>query len=79
MDAIVTEAGLVRPRSDRDAAQRHPAGFAELDEDPNSRATYASPPCFMHELEYLGLGHHRDRPPANLDQPAPTARDAETA
>ena len=31
--------------------------FATVDEDPNSRATYASPPCFMHELDpsYLGL------------------------
>jgi hypothetical protein len=31
--------------------------FASVDEDPNSRATYASPPCFMHELDpsYLGL------------------------
>jgi hypothetical protein len=28
-----------------------------VDEDPNSRAIYASPPCFMHELDlsYLGL------------------------
>ena len=28
------------------------------DEDPNSTGTYASPPCFMHELgpSYLGLG-----------------------
>jgi 5-formyltetrahydrofolate cyclo-ligase len=57
MDAIVTEAGLMRPRSDRDAAHRHPAAFENVDEDPNSRATYASPPCFMHELDpsYLGL------------------------
>jgi 5-formyltetrahydrofolate cyclo-ligase len=57
MDAIVTEAGLVRTRSDRDVAQRRPAPFADVDEDPNSRATYASPPCFMHELgpSYLGL------------------------
>ena len=51
MDAIVTEAGLMRPRSDRDAAHRHPAAFENLDEDLNSRATYASPPCFMHELD----------------------------
>jgi hypothetical protein len=31
--------------------------LATVDEDPNSRATYASPPCFMHELDpsYLGL------------------------
>lgn len=33
-----------------------------VDEDPNSRATYASPPCFMHELDpsYLGL-HQQQR------------------
>jgi hypothetical protein len=51
MDAIVTEAGL---------QQR--ASFALIDEDPNSRATYASPPCFMHELDpsYLGLTPDRD-------------------
>lgn len=51
MDAIVTEAGL---------QQRAP--FALIDEDPNSRATYASPPCFMHELDpsYLGLTPDRD-------------------
>jgi hypothetical protein len=43
--------------------------FATVDEDPNGRATYASPPCFMHELDpsYLGL------------QPAPGARPAVTA
>ena len=31
--------------------------FASVDEDLNSRAVYASPPCFMHELDpsYLGL------------------------
>jgi 5-formyltetrahydrofolate cyclo-ligase len=62
MDAVVTEAGLVRTRSDRDAAQRRPAPFADVDEDPNSRATYASPPCFMHELDpsYLGLTPQRE-------------------
>jgi 5-formyltetrahydrofolate cyclo-ligase len=61
MNAIVTEAGLVRPRPDRDAAERRPAPFADVDEDPNSRATYASPPCFMHELDpsYLGLTPNR--------------------
>jgi hypothetical protein len=32
-----------------------------MDEDPNSRASYASPPCFMHELgpSYLGLTPNR--------------------
>ena len=62
MDAIVTEAGVVRTRSDRDAAQRRHAPFADVDEDPNSRAIYASPPCFMHELDpsYLGLTPNRE-------------------
>jgi 5-formyltetrahydrofolate cyclo-ligase len=80
MHAIATEASLVRPRSDRDAAQRHPAAFANVDEDPNSLATYASPPCFMHELElsYLGFVPDRDRHPANLDESAATPRDMET-
>jgi hypothetical protein len=38
-----------------------------LDEDPNSRATYTSPPCFMHELDpsYLGLAPDRDLGPAD--------------
>ena len=64
MDAIVTEAGVARFGSD---GRRHgalPQGdpFASIDEDPNSRATYASPPCFMHELDpsYLGLTSTRD-------------------
>jgi 5-formyltetrahydrofolate cyclo-ligase len=80
MDAIVTEAGLVRPRADRDAAQRRRAAFADVDEDPNSRATYASPPCFMHELEpsYLGLEPDRNRHPADLDDSAATPRGADT-
>jgi 5-formyltetrahydrofolate cyclo-ligase len=80
MDAIVTEAGLVRPRADRDVAQCHCAAFADVDEDPNSRATYASPPCFMHELEptYLGLMPDYDRHPADLDESAtPRAADTE--
>jgi 5-formyltetrahydrofolate cyclo-ligase len=64
MDAIVTEAGVARFGSD---SQRHgalPQGdpFASIDEDPNSRGTYASPPCFMHELDpsYLGLTLNRE-------------------
>jgi hypothetical protein len=38
-----------------------------VDEDPNSRATYASPPCFMHELDpsYLGLQQQRAPCPAD--------------
>jgi hypothetical protein len=39
--------------------------FATADEDPNSRATYASPPCFMHELDPSYLG-----PPARGARPA---------
>jgi hypothetical protein len=63
MDAIVTEAGVACFGLDsrqRDLAQGDP--FASIDEDPNSRATYASPPCFMHELDpsYLGLTPDRD-------------------
>ena len=70
MHAIATEAGLIRPHADREAAERHPAAFAGPDEDPNSRATYASPPCFMHELDpsYLGLVDDRDRHPADPDE-----------
>jgi hypothetical protein len=42
---------------DRDPNERARDAFASVDEAPNSRATYASPPCFMHELDpsYLGL------------------------
>jgi hypothetical protein len=41
--------------------------FATVDEDPNSRATYASPPCFMHELDpsYLGLRQEPASGPAD--------------
>jgi 5-formyltetrahydrofolate cyclo-ligase len=53
MDAIVTEAGLARFRDDSrpPGAAPHRDPFALVDEDPNSRASYASPPCFMHELD----------------------------
>jgi hypothetical protein len=53
---------------DEGPGSRASDAFATVDEDPNSRATYASPPCFMHELDpsYLGL------------QPAPGARPAVT-
>jgi 5-formyltetrahydrofolate cyclo-ligase len=65
MDAIVTEAGIQRSPSRREAAP-DPDPFARLDEDPNSRRTYASPPCFMHELDpsYLGFAPDRERPAA---------------
>jgi hypothetical protein len=38
--------------------------LATVDEDPNSRATYASPPCSMHELDpsYLGWPARGARP-----------------
>ena len=76
MHAIVTEAGVARFGSDSrpQGAQTQGDPFATIDEDPNSRATYASPPCFMHELDpsYLGLTPHRDdrsadKGPADLD------------
>ena len=37
------------------------------DEDPNGSGLYASPPCFMHELDpaYLGLQPSRDAGPAD--------------
>lgn len=67
MDAIVTEAGVARYAADREAVS--PADpFALMDEDPNSRRTYASPPCFMHELDPSYLGFAPDRvPPAAGD------------
>ena len=66
MDAIVTEAGLVRAPIGT-PAQRQRAAFADVDEDPNSCATYASPPCFMHELEPSYLGLEPDRGPRPAD------------
>ena len=63
MDAIVTEAGVACFGSDsRQSDLAQGDSFATIDEDPNSRATYASPPCFMHELDpsYLGLMPNRD-------------------
>ena len=51
---------------DEGPRSRASAAFATVDEDPNSRATYASPPCFMHELDpsYLGLQPADARPRA---------------
>lgn len=64
MHAIVTETGVACFGSDRRLPGALPRGdpFASIDEDPNSRATYASPPCFMHELDpsYLGLLPNRN-------------------
>jgi 5-formyltetrahydrofolate cyclo-ligase len=63
MDAIVTEAGVASFGSDSPPHGARPQGepFGTMDEDPNSRASYASPPCFMHELDpsYLGLTPNR--------------------
>jgi hypothetical protein len=72
LDAIVTEAGLARAqcgeRGQSATPERGPDGFADVDEDPNSRASYASPPCFMHELDPAYLGLERDRPaPSDSD------------
>jgi 5-formyltetrahydrofolate cyclo-ligase len=73
MAAIVTEAGLVWPSADRDGTHR-PGVFAEVDEDPNSRATYASPPCFMHELDPSYLDPVGDgAPPDDLTVTPPAA------
>lgn len=53
-----------------------------VDEDPNSRATYASPPCFMHELDpsYLGLQPQEDAgPPEPADPTEDNSPDATRA
>jgi 5-formyltetrahydrofolate cyclo-ligase len=64
MHAIVTETGVACFGFARRPHGAPPRGdpFATIDEDPNSRATYASPPCFMHELDpsYLGLTPNRN-------------------
>jgi 5-formyltetrahydrofolate cyclo-ligase len=60
MDAIVTEAGVVGSPGRRVGT---PSGASPpaWDEDPNSTGSFASPPCFMHELgpAYLGLEPNR--------------------
>jgi 5-formyltetrahydrofolate cyclo-ligase len=65
LDAIVTEAGLARSQGGE--RRQRPDAFADVDEDPNSRASYASPPCFMHELDPAYLGLERNRPAAPSD------------
>jgi 5-formyltetrahydrofolate cyclo-ligase len=64
MDAIVTEAGVFEAPARRIGP---PGGAAlpEWDEDPNSTGSFASPPCFMHELDpsRLGLDPNRPRDP----------------
>ena len=69
VDAVVTEAGLVksppwRAGTTRDSGASRASPLA-WDEDPNR--TGASPPCFMHELNsaYLGLQRNPDHVPAN--------------
>ena len=74
MDAIVTEAGVARFGADRRPESAPP--FATIDEDPNSRASYASPPCFMHELDPSYLGLTPDRENGSADE---GAADRETA
>jgi 5-formyltetrahydrofolate cyclo-ligase len=82
MDAIVTEAGVTRCGSDHRAhgVVAHDDPFANIDEDPNSRATYASPPCFMHELDpsYLGLTPDLDATAAD-ENPADPRRSKKAA
>ena len=74
MDAIVTDAGVAHFGSERSPngilPQRDP--FALIDEDPNSRGGFASPPCFMHELDpsYLGLTRGRNGGRADGDPAA---------
>jgi 5-formyltetrahydrofolate cyclo-ligase len=57
MDAIVTEAGLVKSPAWRSGATCDSAALPAWDDDPNGTGGYASPPCFMHELDpaFLGL------------------------
>ena len=84
MDAIVTEAGLVKsPPWRSGTASDSGAGRASLpawDEDPNGTGGYASPPCFMHELDpaFLGLqpASRRPRrdPAARVQDPAAAVR-----
>jgi hypothetical protein len=45
-----------------------------VDEDPNSRATYASPPCFMHELDPSYLDHQQQRAPCPAAPAVPGER-----
>jgi len=69
MDAIVTEAGVFESPA-RHAGKRSGSALAEWDEDPNSTGSFASPPCFMHELDPAWLGLEPDRP-ARPDAPEP--------
>ena len=46
---------MTRPPKDRDAAS--PADRPEAEEDPDAHSSFASPPCFMHELDPAYLGY----------------------
>ena len=61
MDAIVTEAGVFEAPA-RQVGTPGGAALPEWDEDPNSTGSFASPPCFMHELDPSWLGLDPDRP-----------------
>lgn len=60
MDAIVTEAGVLESPARR-VGRPDRASAAAWDEDPNSTGSFASPPCFMHELGPAWLGLEPDR------------------
>lgn len=60
MDALVTEAGLVGVQVWRPAIP--------WDEDPNATGSYASPPCFMHELDPSYVGIELEANPRSVDQ-----------
>jgi 5-formyltetrahydrofolate cyclo-ligase len=64
MDAIVTEAGVAQTPA-RQVGTPGRASAPAWDEDPNSTGSFASPPCFMHELgpAYLGLEPDRRAEP----------------
>jgi 5-formyltetrahydrofolate cyclo-ligase len=55
MDAIVTEAGVFEA-SARRGGTSGAGSIPEWDEDPNGTGSFASPPCFMHELDPSWLG-----------------------
>jgi 5-formyltetrahydrofolate cyclo-ligase len=77
MDAVMTEAGLAKPPPSQGEATRGSgasrAPMPVWDEDPNGTGAYASPPCFMHELDPSYLGLQQDRHPPPVD---PTAEPA---
>lgn len=78
MDVVVTEAGILESPAWRAGVTRGgtPSRVAPsaFDEDPYGHGTFASPPCFMHELDpsYLGLQPDRDARPTNDGAPSTT-------